>query len=55
MKFTAAVFAVAAVLLTPAFAADAPQLVGTWKGAYVGAFVANGFLAGDYTLVVAEQ
>lgn len=55
MKFAAIVIAAAALLAAPASAADVPQIVGSWKGAYEGASVEHGFLSGDYTLVVTEQ
>ncbi|MFM9857703.1 hypothetical protein RUR49_04355 [Pseudoxanthobacter sp. M-2] len=55
MKFAAIVLAAAALLATPAVAADVPQIVGSWKGPYEGASVEHGFLSGDYTLVVTEQ
>jgi hypothetical protein len=53
MRTIAALILIAAAV--PALADDVPQLVGTWKGAYEGASVEHGFLAGDYTLVIAEQ
>lgn len=55
MPKIAVLFAAAALFAAPALADDVPQIVGTWTGTYEGASVDDGFLAGDYTLEIAEQ